>query len=769
MNYDTLTCNGVEKSFVDWGFAASSVKGNKVNQSESSFTATITGVSIATEATTPTFPFEAIVVVRANRTISAGVYSGGTIKFQGKRVGQPLKASGRGQGVTYKFENAWYDLKNTHYQQTFVGGSGATVYIGAETVLNTSTATSSGMIYCSLGDQIQAILQWLLEQYDAQGMARPFQYVGRDLNTTTIAPQHTAILASGAIDLNGTGGYSGYTYHVNSATTINADLFNIYHPSYITKPLMCSDALQKCLELFPRATIWFDHTTTPPTVHVSLPSDRTAKTLPLLDGVSHKDLSINRRDDLTARAVNILYRITNTVDGQQVVDYQPDKWGAHGSNSASDPGTGLRVVNELIELQGSASTTAKAHLDVQPVLANSLTGGTTQALKRAWWASKRGGEQTKLEDTRCRFQDKAGALTTIPEAAFIDAATGVNLTSDDMVAFGLCDSSGNLVVNRLVRGTCCPWMKRTDGQLIVSKKVRITAKMTFAIYDIFNTGSHTTNDGNIVDADDTATTGEKHTMHNSEDCHANIEITNGTSGDYSTTESVTGGENYIIGNGGIAQYLYNHMNCLQYDGDAVHVKANFADTGAADYVDLGNSLNLSNGAAEWATMNAQIQSIEEDYFHHTTTITIGVAKHLNSGQLSSLLNMWRNRRPWYNPALRSSSAAGNGGLVDLPVTAGGSANTVNGTVNNGQSANLDYTTSPSGETAGVIGGKLNHAPELITAALAAVVAGGKTPTPVSGMTDGDIKTMQPRKCLMCDEDGNQFYAMVHVSGGWTEV
>jgi hypothetical protein len=127
--------------------------------------------------------------------------------------------------------------------------------------------------------------------------------------------------------------------------------------------------------------------------------------------------------------------------------------------------------------------------------------------------------------------------------------------------------------------------------------------------------------------------------------------------------------------------------------------------------------------------------------------------------------MWRNRRGWFNPAIQTQPSGGTGGTVDS-AKATGQANTTHGLQDIGAVQHLDYTTPPTGSTPGVIGGSINHDPALITNTLATIVAGGKKPTPVGS---DDIKTMQPRKCLLCDDAGNQFYAMIHASGGWTEV
>ena len=165
MTFDTLQYAGTEKTFADWGFSLDSVQDQLTNQANDIFSATIAGANIATEADTPTFPFEAQVMVRVNRASGSGLpnsFSGGTTTFTGKRVENPAQASGGRQGVTYKFHGPWYDLANTHYLQTFKGAS-TTAYLAAETILNTSTAVSAGQIQISLGDQLQAILQWLLD------------------------------------------------------------------------------------------------------------------------------------------------------------------------------------------------------------------------------------------------------------------------------------------------------------------------------------------------------------------------------------------------------------------------------------------------------------------------------------------------------------------------------------------------------------------------------------------------------------------------------
>jgi hypothetical protein len=105
-------------------------------------------------------------------------------------------------------------------------------------------------------------------------------------------------------------------------------------------------------------------------------------------------------------------------------------------------------------------------------------------------------------------------------------------------------------------------------------------------------------------------------------------------------------------------------------------------------------------------MKAQVQEVRRDYGRHETSVRIGVAKHLNAGQLSALLNMWRFRRPWYNPAVRSdNTAGGSGGLVDQPITAGNDNSTA-GQENSMRTAVINYIT-PGVPSSGIASIEIN--------------------------------------------------------------
>jgi len=755
MNFDTLEYHGTERTFAKWGFALHGTQCLRHNLREDIFRATIPAASISDD---PIFPFEAQFIVRTGRTSASGndnSFSGGMTKFSGKRVGLEAAANGHAQGVTYEFLGPWYDLANTHFLQTFQGVA-VLPYAPGEIVLNTSTANSPHTLaFISIGDQLQAILQWLLDQYAAQGMAPPYQYVGRDLNSGAI---DLSVTGTAAVGVNTDKAGNAYDFHVNAASTIDSALFAQFLPSYIAKPMMCSQALQKMLELSPRTNICFDYSTTPPTVFIRSVDNFSPVSLALFNGIDHKDLKIKRRDDLVARSVVITYRITNMVNGRQVVDYAIDKWGAHGANSASDPSAGLRVLSETIDLQGYSVTTTTAQMDCETLACR----GGSNATKRAWWASRRGGEQAKFSDSRLRFQNDAFAETSIPDATLTYAtSTGTDTAGNPRVAGALLSAADlALFTNRIVRGTHHSWMT-TGGNPVRSLKVRVSFKTEHAVYDVVAMGDTPGQLPTDESASNTSTNGTRQGKLNSDESHCEIELTNaanpidGSPFTATTIASSTPGEAYITGNGGIAQYLFIALQAFQYDGEYTKVETAFANN-----VGLMNAINFTGGRPEWAAMNAQPQSVIEDFGTRETFVRIGVSNHLTAGQLSSLLNMWAFRRPWYNPAVRADNSVANGGEVAMPQTSG-SANATGGLANHADLVTTDYATTD--DPTSTVTGQIKATAKKVSDILAATTA-----IPAGSFVSGDLKVVEPRECQFCDETGEVVNAILLVSGFYTK-
>ena len=109
-----------------------------------------------------------------------------------------------------------------------------------------------------------------------------------------------------------------------------------------------------------------------------------------------------------------------------------------------------------IDLTGASVTTETGQLDCEAL---ACIGGT-HAQKRAWWASKRGGENAHLADFRVRF-----GASTIGDATVTDD----NGNPIDLTAYP----------NRLVKGPYHAWMKNGATQ-INAIRAHVRVKVQYA-------------------------------------------------------------------------------------------------------------------------------------------------------------------------------------------------------------------------------------------------------------------------------------------------
>lgn len=684
--YNTLLYAGVEKTLQGWDIGEDDEIELNADTPDK-FTITLPNADITND---PTFAFEGVVAVYSDRLSATGLpgsFSGGVCEFIGKRVGIGLSSSGsNGMGVTYHFQNAMYDLDNTVFQQVFKQYNGTTHatanFVMAETILFTKFNAFGALINCTTGDTINEVLQYLLDVYTTNGDTLPFQ-IG------TIDPA-------------------------------------LWLPSYQAKPASCLEVLRKCIELSPDCKFFFDYTTVNglgnplPTIHCRKQANLPAANAALWDGANnagHISIHISRRDDLVARAVRLTYKITNTVDNQQKIQYVVDKYGAHGANNALDPDGGLRVLVETIDLVGFSQTTVKGHLDCEPFAG---VGGTT-ATKRAWWASKRGGEEDIMADTRYRFQDEVGAGTTLVDASVTDeSGAAINLTT---------------YPNRLVDGTFQPWMVRPDRTQVAVIRAVVKTTVIVTQYDTTATaGSETATNGNAL------CTYKKKEMT----CH--IALTNASTGDFTATASVTSSEGVPVGN---AQAIYNSLSIIQYESDYLRV-----DPTQSGGITMAHKLNYTNGRGEWTTMNAQIQGIKKNLTHRLLSIRTGPAKHLAINQLMDIFNAFRFRRVWNNPQVRQTGALDGGGQSTM------ASNAPKANTTAGQNERINNATIIK-DGGGTVVGKVETNALTVKTILAAT-----TPS----LVDATKKAheVQPRECAFCTISGTKAYGVVMTGGLYTK-
>src|ERR1043166_956741 len=97
---------GLEQSFPDWGFTMPRLE--FASQGRTSLTVRMPGVTNLVAV--PPIPFEDHVILRRNRTVVAGVFSGGQTVFQGRQVTRRGRAIPAQPADMLTFADAWYDL-----------------------------------------------------------------------------------------------------------------------------------------------------------------------------------------------------------------------------------------------------------------------------------------------------------------------------------------------------------------------------------------------------------------------------------------------------------------------------------------------------------------------------------------------------------------------------------------------------------------------------------------------------------------------------------
>jgi hypothetical protein len=110
---------------------------------------------------------------------------------------------------------------------------------------------------------------------------------------------------------------------------------------------------------------------------------------------------------------------------------------------------------------------------------------------------------------------------------------------------------------------------------------------------------------------------------------------------------------------GLAQALLDAVGILAYDGFVELTEEECSGLAAP-----GALLNLSGGRAEWATMAAQVQRVEEWVDLGRTRVTVGPGKHLGHADLAELLRVNSQRRLSFRLTERTTGrATGNAAQV----------------------------------------------------------------------------------------------------------
>ena len=374
----TITYAGIEKPLANWGINTAPTR-TRANMAADVCTISVPGPMDAT----PLFAYGAAGIVRRDRVLSGGSYSGGSIWFSGRFNNPRSVGSGREERVNYQLKGPWFDLERCVFQAQWSITADGTTY--------TDTPCSDVFLgrnvygaWRNAGQQCADIIAWAVS-------------CGANLQAGTIDP--TLVL---------------WPYEI--------------------RDVMCAEAINQTLRLVPDAVCYFDYTTSPPTLNIRQLANLTNVAVPP-SGSFTKAVDLTPRNDLVVPSVAIHYKSTAIINGQPFVSLATDL--APGGAT----GTELGALVATVDLYGQQVTTVHGAITTAPC--NALS--STPADVVAWWKmheplfSSAKIDPSSLVITPGTITDETGAtvsLGTYPNeltdgqvAAWMQMSGGVNVIS----------------------------------------------------------------------------------------------------------------------------------------------------------------------------------------------------------------------------------------------------------------------------------------------------------------------------------------------------
>jgi len=363
----------------------------------------------------------------------------------------------------------------------------------------------------------------------------------------------------------------------------------------------CAEVIRNFLRWTPDAMAAFDYTTTPYPT-LSIHLRADAATVTLpAYGAPISGLDLTPRYDLQAPAVVLKFEQTNDIDN--------DTFTSVIVQAAPSTATGdeLGALVMTLDLSGARATYQTQPVQTAPIPQSDSSSGVVD-----WWQ----GKFPWLND----FADTDMMVVSGTQVVTVEDPTDYpGITPSD-------------VPNELLKGSISAWMNLNVAPLLVSATLQYT-------------GATTTESSAVFDAT------------NQRVVYTRVRGTNAETQTYSRLTSETAAEPVPTG---LAEALYAAVSVLQYDGVLELTEQECSGWGAP-----GLLLNLTGGRTDWASMEAQIQRVEEKIDLGQTLITVGPAKHLGHAALTTWLRANRSRKISYRLGERTTgSASGNAAKVN---------------------------------------------------------------------------------------------------------
>ncbi|MCW1886204.1 hypothetical protein OKA04_15810 [Luteolibacter flavescens] len=227
--------------------------------------------------------------------------------FQGKVDSLPTSATGTSEGQDIEIVDAWQELEQTTYKESWGAGAGSVMLPVA--ILGRRSNGSA----CTDAEQIREAVDYAAS-------------VG-------VAIQMGSVPAGLPL-------WQTEVRNITVAEVIRVSLR--FHPDWVP---------------------WIDHSTSPPTLNITARSAMATRTIDIAGG-EVESVKIRRRDDLKPDAVQILYLNATIIDGTTFRDWIEDRFPEAG------PSAGPRVISNVIELAGAQMQFQKQRIKTRPLPTN---------------------------------------------------------------------------------------------------------------------------------------------------------------------------------------------------------------------------------------------------------------------------------------------------------------------------------------------------------------------------------------------------------------
>lgn len=666
--------------------------------------------------TSPTLPEQGAV----------NTFSGGTQWFWGY-AGDPDRIGDPGaEYLVYKFYGPyeWF-FGRLKFEQSFLTWNGTKLVLGWQSniilglSLNTLTGqddTVPGTIATNLMSIAQVVKQICMYaqadsvyQQATNGLGWPgTAQFSCDQLTQEVDSINFDLLESPSANVLISDFYLGAASGQTSASVYPASVFPTAAVYQLRAPLdamngaTCADCLKRELGWLGgigTPIVWTDHSQTPPQLHIATsnqfrnalalnfnaatgaltyPGANTiaarlaggnAITLPMNPIVAGQPppsyslmekIKIKRRNDLIPAAVALQYLVAGTNSGAPYnqaysdiaaylkSDGTPGVPGAAGVSLVE----GIGVWDNLYDINHPAV-----------LLSDELQAGLNAAARTSQVIADTiniKGDSSAAQSCTITAQSISGALGNASDAAWPQIFTGlkntaslafynsgnpaITITSPDggTVYYDGSDWTGTAYTNWVEDGQVAPWMLSggTPASPVPGSTVRAVIRVNFS-YDEKTMGAS----GNYAIS--------KHVSQ--KEWSTPITLSTLPSGTYSSQPTFAQGEPVPWG---LAGFICQLESIPQYEGSVVVQEKEITDV-----CPVGNSLNLTGGLAEWATMFAVVQEVSYGP-DGKTTISFGPAKHLGANQFFQRLrsNIGRQFFDLINPNPLNTGGNGPGQL-----------------------------------------------------------------------------------------------------------